>query len=109
MRTRFEIVWSEPASRDLQAIAAYIAAEDLDAALGVLDALESRANALRTMPSRGRVVSELLAIDVGRYRELIEAPYRIVYRIEGQQVVVVAVLDGRRDLESVLLTRLLEL
>jgi hypothetical protein len=34
-------------------------------------------------------------------------PYRIVYRIEGDTVTVLGVLDGRRDLEDALLERLL--
>jgi toxin ParE1/3/4 len=52
------------------------------------------------------VVPELQAVDVLQYRELIERPRRIIYRIEPDQVVVLAVLDGQRDLGSLLLERL---
>jgi toxin ParE1/3/4 len=52
------------------------------------------------------VVPELRAADVYQYRELIERPWRVVYRIEVEVVLVMAVLDGRRDLRSVLLERL---
>ena len=41
-----------------------------------------------------------------QYRELIEPPWRIVYRIESESVLVLGVLDGRRDLKSLLLERL---
>ncbi len=37
---------------------------------------------------------------------MIERPWRIVYRIETESVLVLAVLDGRRDLRSLLLERL---
>jgi len=41
------------------------------------------------------------------WRELVVKPYRLVYRIEGDTVTVLAVFDGRRDLEDLLLERLL--
>jgi hypothetical protein len=40
------------------------------------------------------------------YRELIERPWRVVYRFERNHVYVVAVLDARRNLASLLLERL---
>jgi plasmid stabilization system protein ParE len=73
----------------------------------VPDRLEQRAQALSVAAERGRVVPELRAVDVHQYRELIERPWRIVYRIETTDVLVLAVLDGRRDLGSLLLERLL--
>jgi hypothetical protein len=41
------------------------------------------------------------------WRELIVKPYRLIYRIEGEVVNVLAVFDGHRDLEDLLLERLL--
>jgi toxin ParE1/3/4 len=43
------------------------------------------------------------------YRELIVKPYRLIYRVDGNDVWVIAVFDGRRDLTDVLLWRLMEL
>ncbi len=42
------------------------------------------------------------------YRELIAAPYRIFYRITGKVVSLLGVLDGRRELEEMLVNRALE-
>ena len=56
---------------------------------------------------RGRAVPELRSVDVYQYLELIESPWRIIYRVHGDEVLVVELLDGRRDLESLLLRRLL--
>lgn len=42
------------------------------------------------------------------YRELIVAPYRILFQIVGQMVAILGVLDGRRDLSELLLTRALQ-
>jgi plasmid stabilization system protein ParE len=105
MRER-NVRWSESARGDLDVVIDYIALDSVENALAVLDRLEQRAESLRIAAERGRVVPELSAIDVLQYRELIERPWRIIYRIEPDQVVVLALLDGRRELGSLLLERL---
>jgi toxin ParE1/3/4 len=59
------------------------------------------------MAHRGRVVPELRELSLEPWRELLVKPYRIIYRISGPQVLIIAVLDGRRDVEDTLLRRLL--
>lgn len=100
------VLWTRTARRDLDAIVAYIATDSIENALSVLDRLQERAESLTTAAERGRLVPELQSIDVHQYREIVERPWRIVYRIEPNSVMVLAVLDGRRDLESLLLDRL---
>jgi len=73
----------------------------------VLARLETRAAARESSPGRGRIVPELSHFGMRAWRELVVRPYRIVYRIEGDTVTVLAVFDGRRDLEDLLLERLL--
>lgn len=100
------IRWTRTARRDLDVLVDYIADDSIENALAVLDRLQARAESLTTAAERGRVVPELRAVDVHQYREVIERPWRIVYRIESESVLVLAVLDGRRDLRSLLLERL---
>ena len=100
------VLWTLTAQSDLDAFVAYIATDNIENALSVLDRLQERADSLTTAAERGRLVPELRSIGVHQYRELIERPWRIVYRIEPDTVIVLAVLDGRRDLESLLLDRL---
>ena len=52
------------------------------------------------------MLPELSVVDGHQYRELIERPWRLIYRIEPDAALIMAVLDGRRDLRSVLLERL---
>ncbi len=106
-RRRLRVQWAEVAVRDLEELVSYIATDsELDASR-VLNRLEKRAAALESNPGRGRVVSELAHFGMRTWRELVVRPYRLVYRIEGDTVTVLAILDGRRDLEDVLLERLL--
>ena len=104
-----EIVWSPSALADLDDITDYLAARDsVDAAIAVFLKIRSRVDSLTTLADRGRVVPELKEHGLTTHRELIAAPYRIVFRIHERQVWILGVLDGRRDLEEVLLKRSLE-
>ena len=100
------VFWSDTARSDLEEVVRYIAEDSVDRALLILDRLEARAASLSTQSARGRIVPELASLDVSQYRELIEAPWRIIYRVESDRVFVLALLDSRRDLTSILLQRL---
>ena len=59
------------------------------------------------MPERGHIPPELERIGVFGFREIHFKPYRIVYEIERKGVFIHCVLDGRRDLQELLESRLL--
>jgi hypothetical protein len=63
--------------------------------------------ALTRLPDRGRVVPELLEFGITAWRELVAKPYRLMYRHEGRRVFIEGVFDDRRDLEELLIERLL--
>lgn len=92
--------------RDLEEIVGFVASESPSDATRLLERIERRAAALDSTPQRGRCVPELLYFGMRTWRELIVRPYRIVYRVDRDSVTVLAVFDGRRDLEDVLLERL---
>jgi len=105
----YEVLWADVARSDLDDIADYIIEENgVDVAITVVCHLERKAARLVNMPKRGVVVPELHDIGVLQYRQLTERPWRIIYRIFGSTVYVVAVVDGRRDLPLFLMERLLK-
>jgi toxin ParE1/3/4 len=106
-RRSFRVQWAEAAVRDLEELISYVAADSPLNAERILDKLEKRAQTLGSTPVRGRVVPELAHFGIRNWRELIVKPYRIIYRIDEDTVNVLAVLDGRRDLQDLLLERLI--
>jgi toxin ParE1/3/4 len=62
---------------------------------------------LRKMPLRGKIPTELFEIGVMEFRELHYKPYRAIYSLESTTVCVHCVLDGRRDIQTILQERLL--
>jgi plasmid stabilization system protein ParE len=94
------------AEADLAALQDFVSQSDSRAAQEIVTDLRIRASSLCAYPQRGRFVPELLEHGNRSYRELICAPWRIIYRMHGNKVVVFGVLDGRRRLEDFLLERL---
>jgi toxin ParE1/3/4 len=103
----FEVLLSEQAERDIEDIYRYIAEhDDVRKADRVLAALEKSCHALADFPERGNVPKELRPLGITEFREAHYKPYRVIYRIFGVRVIVYCVLDGRRDIQSLLQRRL---
>ena len=109
MGKAYHIVWAEAAERDLKEIIAVIAFDSPTNALKIFNKIKQSASSLYAYPERGRVVPELHDQGIRTYRELIVAPWRIVYRISAKNVYVLSVLDSRRNVEDILLKRLTDL
>ena len=60
----------------------------------LINRLVARADLLGDFPEMGRINPKLQELEV---RELIEAPYRIFYRIEREKVEIIGVVHGARD------------
>lgn len=95
----YRVTVSDAAELDIIEIVEYIFVREraLEPGLKVLERLEQRIASLSSQAGRGRRPPELRRIGVEDYRELIDAPWRILYSLRGNQVHVVAVLDLRRD------------
>jgi plasmid stabilization system protein ParE len=105
MSRRYAVKWTTTAEHDLEAVIDFITEDSPDKALRTLEKLRKKASGLITSPARGRIVPELKEQGIVIYRELILPPWRIIYRISGRTVYVLAVLDSRRNLEDILLGR----
>lgn len=104
----FDVLLTAGAEQDLESIYSYIAEFDCVAnADYVLDQLMSVVERLSRPPERGSYPKELAALGIKEYRQVSFKPYRVIYRVVDRQVVIYLIVDGRRDLQSVLARRLL--
>ena len=98
---------SEPALADLFSINDYYLVESDDkTAAKIIDRLEEAVNSLAECTECGSIPKELLALGITQYRQIIVKPYRIIYEQLPETVIVHAILDGRRDIETLLSQRL---
>ncbi len=105
--TRYTVTWARVARDDLHRVLDFIAAERPIDAAKVLDRIESLARSLEPFPARGRHVPELARHGLLDWLEVGAPPWRLIYRVDGRRVEVVALLDGRRRLEELLFERLI--
>ena len=109
MAERFEVFWSRSAVSDLDDILDYLAEHaGIDHALDLYEKVRRRVASLSTLPRRCRFVPELKGLGLSEFRESILSPYRLFFRLVDQRVILLGVLDSRRDLEEILIQRALE-
>ncbi len=104
-----QVFLTDDASGDLRELYDYIASHDAPGKADyVLDQIEKAFSILSESPERGVYPKELLAIGLREYREIFFKPYRIIYRVMAENVYVMVIADGRRDMQTLLQRRLLQ-
>lgn len=105
---RFEVVLTEDAERDVEDIVTHIATHDSPrSADHVLNRILEIAESLAATPTRGSQPKELRGLGDQEYRQVFFKPYRLIYRVIEERVVIYLIADGRRDMQSLLARRLL--
>ncbi len=107
MAKDYEVVWANIAKQDLVEIIQFIKMDSPVAAAACLKKIKAKVANLNAFPQRGRVVPELQAQGLVQYHELIILPWRVIYRYSEKSVYVLSVIDGRRNVEDILLNRLM--
>ena len=97
-----KVVWLPAALDDLDAIATYIAADSPRYAASVVQRVKAASRDLRRFPGMGAIVPEW---DDDSYRQRIIYNYRLIYRIRGKRVEILAVIHGARLLPQDLRNR----
>ncbi len=106
--TTHAVYVTDDAQADLQDIYDYVAEHDAPRkADQLLQKLEALIVSLSQFPERGTITKELRDVGIADYREVYFKPYRCIYRVSGDRVYVYLVVDGRRDMQSLLTQRLL--
>lgn len=88
---------TQSAQTDLLEAWTYIAEENMDAADGVLDAIEREANLLATQPMMGRARGELVC---GIRSWPTSTPYILFYEADPQGILILRVLHHARDIQA---------
>ena len=93
----------------MSGILEYVIRDNPTHAVKIFRTIKRKTSNLYHAPTRGRIIPELQEQGVLQYREPVIPPWRVMYRIARQSVLVLAVLDSRRNIEDILLGRLLNL
>ena len=93
----YAVIWSNESLDDIDELAETIARDSLFYAQRVVDALFAKGDSLNENPKRGRVVPEL---NHPAIREVFIYSYRLLYEITDDEVHILAIIHGRRLLDS---------
>jgi plasmid stabilization system protein ParE len=96
-----QVIWTEPALNDLEAIADYIAIENPLAAAALVQRVLGHVEQLEAHPESG---SRPLELKRSRYRQIIEPPCRVFYRYDGKKVFVLFAMRAEQLLRQGMLT-----
>lgn len=102
-----EIIWAKYAYADLDAILDRINRSNPESVSKIYEKIIAKIKSLETFSNIGRIIPELEGLNIVMFREIFEIPWRIFYKNEGQKVHILAIFDGRRDLEEIIIERLI--
>ena len=99
---------SKSAKNDLREIIRFIEKNNPMNALNILKRIEDRIKSLENFPERGGYVPELLKQNIKDYRQLIESPWKIIYKIDNDIVNILIIIDSRRNSQDLLVEKLIK-
>ena len=103
----YDVLLTDSAVIDLEELDEFILTNDsVESADYVLGKLNEVIGTLAEFPERGHYLPELSALGIRDYREIFFKPYRVIYRILENKVYIYLVVDGRRDMQTLLERRL---
>jgi toxin ParE1/3/4 len=105
----YKIVWSHDAGDELVEIISYYKySAGKNIARNVYLKIKNRVKRLVDNPRIGKIVQTLKDIGMNDYRQLIETPWIIYYRIEKEMIFIISVIDGRRNIEEILYKKIID-
>jgi addiction module RelE/StbE family toxin len=93
----YSVVWSPEALNDVDDIASYIARDSVFYAAAVVRKILDTSRELKDFPQIGRIVPE---ISDDAIRERFVYSYRLIYQIHDEEILIVAIVHGKRLLDS---------
>ena len=107
MENEIKVVEVSPfAQDDLNEIIEYYSSYSQNYVETTISEFEENIMSLQQHPKSGRIVPELERQGIMQYRELIQGYYRIIYKISKDKVIVLTVIDGRRNFEEIIIEKL---
>jgi len=104
----YKIIWTKYANLDLNEIIDYMIKNgNLISAKNNYNKIKERCCLLTSNPELGRYVPEFEKMNIRKYREIIVKPWRIIYKIEKQEIHILVIIDGRRNTEDILLEKII--
>ncbi len=94
-----KIIFSSLSNSDLEKIVSHYHELNVSTAKRYYNSIIGLVKKLKKYPLLGRIVPECEDVFYDKYREVIFENFRIIYRIAGEQIVIIRILDARMDID----------
>ena len=103
-----KVIRSENASLDLVDIVSYIKVHSgKEIAKGIYTKIKSKVEYIVDFPKAGIVVPELIDIGITDIYQIVVSPWKVYYKVINNKILVLSVIDGRRNLEEILYKKII--
>ena len=109
MADKYIPIFTKFAEEDLIEILDYFADKNPEYIEKLAERIDVRLAELKQFPQKGRIVPELEKKSISDYREIIEGHYRIIYHMIDKKVFILSIIDGRRNLEEIIVNKLMRI
>jgi len=104
----YSVVFLKAAEQDLKELKQYIVRHFGNATWqATLVQLKTSVQTLQTHPQAGSIPDELRTLNPGQYRQVLSGMNRIIYEIRQETIYIHIVCDSRRDMQGLLMRRML--
>ena len=104
----YSINMTQNAINDLDEIIMFIAQNNPQTAIKIMEKIKAKINTLDHFPYRGSYVPELIKRNIKDYRQITEPPWKIIYGVDDNVVNILTIIDSRRNLQDLLIQKLLK-
>jgi toxin ParE1/3/4 len=106
---KYKIIWSKDAGEEfVEILSWYKYNAEKNVAQRIYTKINSQVKKLKDMPGIGKRVQILTDIGINDYRQIIQGHWIIYYKVEGESIHIISVVDGRRNLEEILYKKIID-
>ncbi|AMP17162.1 type II toxin-antitoxin system RelE/ParE family toxin [Collimonas pratensis] len=106
----FQVVFLHSAEQDLKELKSYVIRNfGKNTWQHSYDKLKEAVNNLQKFPLEGKIPDEIQRLNLSQYRQVISGMNRIIYEIRQETIFIHIVCDTRKDMRTLLTTRLLRI
>jgi toxin ParE1/3/4 len=106
---KYKTNWSEDAGEEfIEIISWYRQNIGKSTAKRIYSKINSQIMRLKDMPEIGKPVQILKDIGINDYRQIVQDNWILYYKVEGNNINIISIIDGRRNLEEILYKKVID-
>lgn len=77
--------------------------------LKIYNKFKAKVENLKIFPELGTEVPELKKIGIYYIKQMVISPWKVYYKLDNSKIIILSIIDSRRNLEDILIEKLIKL